>query len=326
MRARLSFGGGRITNSAPSRLRLPAAVFLAVLLAAAYTLWDALRFHPSDAAALAEALGPLTAEPPAVQALLTHAADAVPLAKPRRGDWLAEHREPGQTFADYAGIYPRTPRPGVRPLALTWVGPTPENWQAEAAAVERFLKILFQAPLTVLPPRPSAGFPARTNANRRQLLATAILKDLEPSLPPDAACLLALTAEDLYPVESWNYVFGLASIDGRVGVHSVARLYSPDERQRLRRVLTVAGHEAAHAFGLRHCIHRRCLMNGFNSLDELDRGTLALCPICLRKLAWGSGVDLVRLHRDLAEFLAQEGLKEDAAVFRTRLGPLPPQK
>lgn len=306
-------------NSAPSRLRLLAAVFLVVLLAAAYSLWDALRFHPPDDAALAEALGPLTAEPPAVQALLTHAADAVPLAKPRRGDWLADHSEPGQSFADYAGVYPRTPRPGIRPLALTWVGPTPEHWRAEAAAVERFMKTLFQAPLTVLPPRPTYGFPARVNGNRRQLLATAVLKDLEPSLPPGAACLLALTAEDLYPVESWNYVFGLASMDGRIGVHSLARLDATDRKLRLRRVLTVAGHEAAHAFGLKHCIHRRCLMNGFNTLDELDRGALAPCPICLRKLAWGAGVDLVRLHRDLAEFLAREGLKADAAVFRNRL-------
>lgn len=279
-----------------------------------------------EAATLTEALGPLSAEPPAIQALLTNAGDASPLTKPRRGDWLAEHREPGQTFGDYAALFPRTPRPGVRPLALTWVGPTPETWQAEAAAVERFLKVLFQAPLTILPPRAAAGFPTRANGNRRQFLATAILKDLEPSLPPGAACLLALTAEDLYPVESWNYVFGLASIDGRVGVHSLARLAAPDPKLRLRRVLTVAGHETAHAFGLKHCIHRRCLMNGFNTLEELDRGALALCPICLRKLAWGAGVDLVRLHQDLAEFLAKESLEADAAIIQARLGPMPSPK
>lgn len=183
--------------------------------------------------------------------------------------------------------------------------------------------LLFQAPLARLPARTTAGIPKRANervdGGRPQLLATAILKDLAPSLPPGAACLLALTAEDLYPVESWNYVFGLASIDGRVGVHSLARLDAPDPKLRLRRVLTVAGHEAAHAFGLKHCIHRRCLMNGFNTLEELDRGVLALCPICLRKLAWGAGVDLLRLHRDLAEFLARVGLAADAAVFQSRL-------
>lgn len=301
------------------RVRLVAAGLAGATLAGAWTVWDAVRFRVPDAATLAEALGPLEREPEAVRELLIRAEDAVPLGKPGRGDWLAEHPETAQTFAGYAALYPRQERPGTRPVVLTWVGPRPEGWKKEDAVVTRFLEILFQAPRKTLPDVSIEGIPSREHGGRRQLFAPAILERLGPAVPDGAACLLALTAEDLYPKESWSYIFGLASFEGRAGVHSVARLDSPDPSVRLRRVLVVAGHEAGHAFGLRHCIYRRCLMNGFNNLGELDRKTTAFCPICLRKLAWGAGVDLLRLHRDLAAYLASVGLEDEAVLHGARL-------
>lgn len=296
-------------------MRLVAAGLAAAALAGAWTVWDAVRFKVPDAAALAAALGPLDAEPEAVRALLNDAKGAAPLGKPAQGDWLAEHPEPGQTFGDYAAQYPRQERAGTRPVVLTWVGPRPDGWKSEDAAVARFLATLFQAPIKTLPSVPIEGLKSRDSGGRRQLFAPAILERLGPAVPPGAACLLALTGEDIYPKDSWSYIFGLASFEGRAGVHSVARLSSPDPTVRLRRVLIVAGHEAGHAFGLRHCIYRRCLMNGFNSLSELDRKSTALCPICLRKLAWGAGVDLLRLHRDMAATLASVGLQDEAALY-----------
>lgn len=301
------------------RLRLVTSGLAAAALAGAWTVWDAVRFKVPDAAALAAALGPLDAEPEAVRALLNDAKGAAPLGKPSRGDWLAEHPEPGQTFGEYAAQYPRQRRAGTRPVVLTWIGPRPDGWKREDAVLTRFLELLFQAPTKTLPAVPIAGIKSRESGGRRQLFAPAVLERLWPVVPPGAACLLALTAEDLYPKESWSYIFGLASFEGRTGVHSVARLDSPDPMVRLRRVLVVAGHEAGHAFGLRHCIYRRCLMNGFNNLGELDRKSPALCPICLRKLAWGAGVDLVRLHRDMAAYLASAGLHAEAEVYSRRL-------
>lgn len=301
------------------RARLVAAGLAGAALAGAWTVWDAVRFKVPDAATLTAALGPLDKEPKAVRELLSGAEDAATLGKPSPGDWLAEHPEPGQTFSDYVAQYPRQARPGIRPVVLTWVGPRPDGWKTEDAAVTRFLALLFQAPATALPAISIEGVKFRENGRRRQYFAPDILGRLGPAVPRGAACLLALTAEDLYPKESWNFIFGLASFEGRTGVHSVARLGSPDPGLRLRRVLIVAGHEAGHAFGLRHCIHRRCLMNGINSLSELDRKSTALCPICLRKLSWGAGVDLLRLHRDLAAYLASVGLQDEAALYSHRL-------
>ena len=301
------------------RLRLVAAALVGAVLASAWTVWDAVRFKVPDEATLLDALGPLESETPEVQTLLRNASDAVPLAKPPRGDWLAEHPEEVQTFADYAALYPRQPRSGMRPIAVGWVGSRPEGWKSESEAVSMFLGLTFQGPVKEVADFPTEGIASRDRAGRRQLYAPAILERLGPAVPHGAACLLTLTAEDLYPKDSWNFIFGLASFEGRAGVHSVARLDSPDRATRLRRVLIVAGHEAGHAFGLRHCVFRRCLMNGINSLDELDRKSTAFCPICLRKLAWGAGIDILRMHRELAVFLAKVGLPAEASIYQLRL-------
>ncbi|MBI5595643.1 MAG: hypothetical protein HY928_06075 [Elusimicrobia bacterium] len=304
--------------SGPRRRSLRVAGLLAAALLSGWlTLRDAARFHPPDSRALEAALGDVDDDP--ARSLLRAAADAAPLGPPARGDWLAEHSEPGQPFDAYASRQPRQRRPGLRPIAYGWVGDAPPEWAQEAVAANRFLALLFQTTVRAVPLPDAAGVKERVNSGRRQLLASEVLERLRPALPAGTACLLGFTAHDLYPLESWNFVFGLASVDGRVGVHSVARLGSADGKVRRRRLLGVAGHEAGHSFGLLHCVHRRCLMNGFNSLAELDRGTLALCPICLRKVAWGAGVDVISLHEDIAAFLDRIGLTEDAAVFSSRL-------
>jgi archaemetzincin len=46
-------------------------------------------------------------------------------------------------------------------------------------------------------------------------------------LPADAFCLAMVTMTDLYPRDEWNFVFGLASAQQRVGIYSLAR-YMPD--------------------------------------------------------------------------------------------------
>lgn len=41
--------------------------------------------------------------------------------------------------------------------------------------------------------------------------------------PEDAFCMLAVTNVDLYPRDSWNFVYGLASAGTGTGVFSFAR-------------------------------------------------------------------------------------------------------
>jgi archaemetzincin len=59
-------------------------------------------------------------------------------------------------------------------------------------------------------------------------------------------------------------------------------------------------------------------MNGSNHLQESDRRPLHLCPVCLRKLQFGVGFDVVKRYQDLAQFDEQAGL-EDEAKWLVRL-------
>lgn len=45
-------------------------------------------------------------------------------------------------------------------------------------------------------------------------------------VPKDAYCMLTVTMQDLYPYDSWNYVFGWANYVSRIGVFSFCR-YDP---------------------------------------------------------------------------------------------------
>jgi hypothetical protein len=110
---------------------------------------------------------------------------------------------------------------------------------------------------------------------RRQILTGDVLGWLKGKLPGDGFCLLAITMEDLYPEASWNFVFGQASLNERVGAYSFAR-YDPafyGERRGkdypallLQRSMKVLTQETGHMFGLAHCIYFHCVMNGSSHL------------------------------------------------------------
>ena len=139
---------------------------------------------------------------------------------------------------------------------------------------------------------------------------------------------LAITMEDLYPGPSWNFVFGQASPRERVGVYSFAR-YDPafygEPQTRdygalvLRRSCKVLAHETAHIFGLAHCIYFSCLMNGSNHLAESDRRPLHLCPVCLRKLEWSIGFDVVRRYASLERVTREASFMDEAEWLSRQL-------
>jgi archaemetzincin len=150
------------------------------------------------------------------------------------------------------------------------------------------------------------GFqPKAWNAKRRQLDGSALLADLARHLPDDAAALLLIVKDDLW-VEPLNFVFGVALPLTRVGVFSLARLDTP------RRLAHVVQHEVGHVLGLEHCVFYRCLMQGVNSLDEVDANGIHLCPACLDKLAWRVGIDPRSRAASYAEALEVAGLAVDA--------------
>ena len=166
------------------------------------------------------------------------------------------------------------------------------------------------------------GIKTRINpgTGKRQLLSTDILELLPKRLPNDAFCMLAVTMDDLYPQESWNFVFGQASLRERVGVFSFAR-YDPSffgekrdagsDQLVLMRSFKVLAHETGHMFGIRHCIHFECTMNGSNHLDESDAKPMHLCPVCLRKLYQSKRFDPAERYKRLAAIYARHGFADE---------------
>ena len=118
--------------------------------------------------------------------------------------------------------------------------------------------------------------------------------------------MLTVTMQDLYPFDSWNYVFGWANYVSRTGVFSFGR-YHPDfnnddygdeyddeeegkeedktdeqtakakkekakaENELLENACYVMVHEIGHMYGMTHCTFYECIMNGFNSYEEQRR-------------------------------------------------------
>jgi archaemetzincin len=144
--------------------------------------------------------------------------------------------------------------------------------------------------------------------NNLQIRTTYFIDNLLPKmLPDDAAALICFTSNDLFPGDTWNYVFGQASLEKRVGVWSLWRLEKDGRRDAaddlfLDRTLKVSMHETGHMFSMRHCTKYECLMSGTNHLGETDRRPLDTCPECTMKIAWAMKYPAVERYRNLAEF------------------------
>jgi archaemetzincin len=251
---------------------------------------------------------------------------------PRSGDWLARFPEKGQSYEKYVSGLPVRPTARRKEIVLQPLGSFDPAQREVLETLRELTSIFFDVPVRVADPRDLPRKGQRGGNAHRQYHAGVILDDLAPRLPPTAICSLGITMGDLYPEPSWNFVFGLASLDKRVGVYSLARFFpafsgepdtEPARRKALRRSIQVLAHEAGHMFSLEHCTEYECLMNGSNSLDEMDRQVGMLCPTCLRKLQWNLGFDLRKRYERLRDFYRGVGLEELAAWMDRRLERIP---
>ncbi|MCU0728053.1 MAG: archaemetzincin [Planctomycetes bacterium] len=258
------------------------------------------------------------------------------LPPPGPSDWLAVHEESGMDFDAYVASNPLRAGEDGTFLAILPVGPFgPEERQVLDRSAE-FCASWFDLPVRTLPgePLPGDGW-HRDRPWGRQYRTDYFLRRLLPRLlPEDAVALFGVTMADLYPDDSWNFVFGQASYRGGVAVWSFLRYFAafdgqPDtagtRRLALLRAVKLVVHEAGHVFGLPHCIEYECVMNGSNSLDEADGRPLALCPPCLRKLAWNRGFDILARYSRLAALAGTCGLAAEADWFAARAAALRPR-
>jgi archaemetzincin len=290
-------------------------------------------FHRRSEREVREALGEaVEGEPRGAFVLEPHLYAPVPT--PGMSDWLANHKEDGQTVAQFVGREtPNAPR-GRRDVAYVLpLGHFPEaseGWPVDMAALASYAQAFFgaaRAAVRVLPETPletAGGVRSRTRGRTTQYNAKDILFWLNtdqarqlPGRDQDRELLcIAFTMEDLFPEDSWNFVFGISRPVRGVAAHSFARL-SPlfemhrrefrdtEKGQFLLRCMKIMTHEMAHLFGLKHCVFSHCLMNGVNHMDELDSSPLHLCPICLKKLWLNNKFHVASRYRDLLDFYSR---------------------
>ena len=154
------------------------------------------------------------------------------------------------------------------------------------------------------------------------------------ALPADGFCILGMTTADIFCAADDVFTGGLASPAQRAGLLSFHRylyrerasgqpasgaeaLLGTAERVPrglvLARACKTAAHEVLHMYGIGHCLHRACLMNGAGSLLEDFAAPPYCCPVDLSKLvaALGPACEIVPRYRALLEFC--EAKDEDAA-------------
>jgi archaemetzincin len=303
-----------------------------ILVAAVIGVSSAMGFEPPGPQQRFEAIGATNGLAGLLQRAFTPGDDFQPVPAPGPSDWLAVHREPGQTFDEFRRSQVDRPDARRRSIYLQPLGEFPGPHSPSRETFREYATRFFQMEVKALPPVSirASGFTSRTNpmTGRRQILTEDVLRWLKDRLPTDAFCLLAITMEDLYPEASWNFVFGQASLTERVGVYSFGR-YDPafygqprakgDDKLVLRRSMKVLTHETGHLFGLAHCIYFSCVMNGSNHLQESDQRQLHLCPVCLRKLQFSVGFDVVQWYEALAQFHRQAGFDDEAAWLTGRV-------
>ena len=290
-------------------------------------------FRPPTLKYALRAIGDTSTLPATLKRAFSPGDDFELISAPRPGDWLAEHFEPGQSYEDFVKSGVVKPDRYRNRIYLQPLGDFAEATSPSLAKLKTFTSSYFMMDTEILPHLPlnNSILTSRTNpyTGKRQVLTLDVLSLLAKNKPGDAFCVLAITMEDLYPDPSWNFVFGQASPGEKVGVFSFARydpgFYSAKRPSghpaiMLKRSCKVLAHETGHMFSLAHCIYFKCVMNGSNHLRESDARPIFLCPVCLHKLHFAIGFDILSRYEKLFNFFRNtEGFEDEAQWVERRL-------
>jgi archaemetzincin len=121
---------------------------------------------------------------------------------------------------------------------------------------------------------------------RNQWKSSNILQWLWDKHKPDKLTkILAICDLDAYS-DGLNFVFGEAYVNGSVSAIYLPRLrqefygLKADELLFQQRIIKEAVHELGHAFGIRHCENKICVMHFSNSLADTDFKAKNFCKRC----------------------------------------------
>lgn len=288
------------------------------------------------------ALGPLVGVDPRMRRILDSAAFEA-LGPPRPGSWRDRVDEPSQGYVDFLASRRNALQPGRETLVLLPLGRFPAEVFIDGdhvAAVRTpelyelrgFVRAYFGLPVDVVTPMPidDLPLPTREHSGRTQYDAPGLVDAFMPVVPEHAYSMTVLINHDLFAAPERAYGFGYATHHERLAVMSFARLdpqvegtaHGIEAEERIReRAYKLLAHEVAHTFGLRHCDHYACIMNGMADAEELDQTPLHLCPVCLRKLLHVLGIDPEARYRALADWYTEFSVDE-ARWVRQRLAQL----
>jgi archaemetzincin len=248
---------------------------------------------------------------------------SVALGKPKAGEWLDKHPEAGQSFADYRASDPNRPDARHTTMYLQPLGTFDADQEKLLGATADLLGRFYGVPVNTRPAIALDRIPAEARRvhppwGDAQVLAPYVLELLQEERPADAVAVLALTTADLWPGTGWNFVFGQASLQERVGVWSLYRQGDPKSEFTtcLRRTLKTAVHETGHMLGIRHCTFAECCMNGSNHRAEADARPVWFCSQDEKKVWWSCKLQPTERYQRLAEFATAHGLDAEARFWQ----------
>jgi archaemetzincin len=316
----------------PEPLRMPIIPVLLLMIA---TLSAIILARPDPEAPVdpVAAVGSLRIQKPHIRATFTNSGEFKPKRPPAPNDWLASHAEPGQTYDDWLASRPNLPDATRRKIHFLPIGEfNPQRAPSLEALREIAAAWFHPMPVEILPTIPDDALQVASRIHpatkQKQWRSDQILTSLPNKLPADSYCMVAITMTDLYPGDSWNFVFGQASLRSRVGIFSFARYHpafhgeptTPETPNLiLRRAAKVLVHETGHLFGIRHCIYHECNLNGANHLQEMDASPLHLCPVCLRKIHHATRFDPVTRYSALKTFYQKHNFTHELAWTNQRI-------
>ena len=229
-----------------------------------------------------------------------------PMCEQLRGDWTSTKEgqsDKPQTLEDFFRSKTRHAQAG-QSLGIFSIGKLPE--QIATSELKEFVQAYFCQPVDILADQSVASIPSEAwrsflcyvpQANAIQIL-DEVLAPLKAKNAGRFWGITGITHEDLMcdPDDELDYVYGL-SREGEPGFPGIAivstrRIWRPAEigfelsRLRLFKLVT---HEIGHLFHAQHCLRHACNMNGVETVDQIDRHPLELCPDCMAKICWVGG-------------------------------------